>query len=83
MHTLNDMNHEEMTLGHHYEDSHRDPYSLDSSSHVAYLDPELYPSHGGHHLSEQKYQPPVFLPASGKSPSYLSRGQSAFSLTTT
>ena len=72
MHTLNDMSHEDMALGHHYEDVHRDHYGMDSGGHhVNYnIDPELYP-HSGHHVNDPKFQGNF----SGKTSVFLSRGK--------
>jgi len=55
MHTLNDMNHDDMTLGQHFDDGH--DYGLEApSAHSAYLDGgEFYPS--PNIMQESKYQP--------------------------
>jgi hypothetical protein len=77
MHTLNDMSHEDMGIGHHYEDVHREHYSMENGGHhVNYnIDPELYT---GHHVNDPKYQP-NFLP-SGKTSLFLSRGNNTQSV---
>lgn len=56
MHTLNDMNHEDMALAQHYDDAH--DYLDAPTGHPGYLDAsEFYPSQAGLPMPETKYQP--------------------------
>ncbi|KAI1285951.1 Uncharacterized protein HDE_11425 [Halotydeus destructor] len=78
MHTLNDMSHDEMSLGHHYDDPH--DYGLEAPINHGYPGDgsDFYSS--GHQLPgmpETKYQPPPYSSPVGKG-NFLSRGLRPF-----